>query len=473
MTETTDIAVIGAGPGGYAAAFLASDHGFSVTLIDPEANPGGVCLHRGCIPSKALLHAARLLDEAREGARMGLRFGEPEIDLDRLRNWKGEVVQRLTRGLGGQCQRRGVTFIQGRARFLDSGRLEVDPVQGAARIVAFKQAILATGSRPSAIPGLETSLPGVMDSTAALDLETIPASLLVVGGGNIGLELGSVYAALGSRVSVVEVTPGLLPGADRDLVRPLAKRLAERLAAIHLETRVVAMEAAREGGVRVTLADARGIQRQETHEKILVATGRLANTEQLGLERTGVRVERGRVLVHGGQATDDPAIHAIGDVTGGPMLAHKAAYEARIAVATLAGEQPPPADPVIPAVTYTDPELAWAGLTETAARREGIAVRAVRFPWGASGRAHTLERSEGITKLVLEPDTGRILGMGVVGVGAGELIAAGVQAITARMTARELSRIIHPHPTLSETVMESAEVFLGHCVHFHAPKRAR
>ncbi len=473
MSETTDIAVIGAGPGGYAAAFLAADHGFSVTLIDPEAHPGGVCLHRGCIPSKALLHASRLLEEAREGAHMGIRFGEPVIDLARLRSWKGEVVQRLTGGLGDQSRRRGITYIQGRAHFLDSRRLEVQPTGGdAPRQLGFRHAILATGSRPAGIPGLAADLPGVMDSTAALALETIPKSLLVVGGGNIGLELGTVYASLGSRVSVVEMTAGLLPGADRDLVRPLAKRLAGRLAAIHLKTRVITLEPG-DDGLQVTLAGENGRSRTETFEKILIATGRLPNSESLGLERTRVRLDRGLVRVDAAMKSDDPNILAIGDLIGGPMLAHKAAYEARIAVATLADVSPPPADPVIPAVTYTDPELAWAGLTESAARQRKVPVRAARFPWGASGRAHTLERTEGITKLVLDPDSERILGMGVVGAGAGELIAAGVQAINNGLTARQLSEIIHPHPTLSETVMESAEVFLGHCVHFHAPKRRR
>ena len=462
--------MLGGGPGGYTAAFLAAGRGLSTFLVDTEANPGGVCLHRGCMPSKALLQVARLLRETREAENMGVRFAEPVLDLERLRGWKEAVVQRLTQGLGEQCQRRGVTFLQGRGRLLDPHTLQVQRPDGQEERIAFQHCILATGSRPADLPGLDLTLPGIWDSTQALALSSIPRSLLVVGGGNIGLELGTVYAALGSAVSVVEMTDGLLPGVDRDLVRPLAQRLARLFASVQTNTRVMDLHVAGEG-IRVTLQSGE-VCTEQWVERLLVSTGRRPNSEGLGLEAVGIALERGCVPVGSDRRSVLPHILAIGDLIGGPMLAHKAAHDARVAVATLLGESRP-GQRVIPAVTYTDPELAYAGLTEGQARQQGIAVRTVRFPWAASGRAHTLERTDGLTKWVVDPQTERVLGVGIVGVHAGELLAQGVQAIEQGLTVREVAQTIHPHPTLSETLLESAEVFLGESVHYYAPKRER
>ncbi|MBF0127167.1 MAG: dihydrolipoyl dehydrogenase [Magnetococcales bacterium] len=469
----TQIVVIGAGPGGYAAAFLAAGRGFQTLLIDSDAAPGGVCLHRGCIPSKALLHAVRLLTDTRDAEKMGLHFAPPRIDLDRLRAWKEGIVTRLTSGLANQCRLRGVTWMRGTARFLDSTTLELSQPGEEPRSITFQKAILASGSRPVTIPAIDGTLPGVMDSTRALALDGVPASLLVAGGGNIGLELGSVYAALGTRVWVVESAAGILPGVDRDLVRPVAARLGALMAGVSVNAKITSVRPG-ESGLTVEVEEGLGQTRTVTHqvERVLVAAGRVAMSGHLGLENTRVVCNsRGEVQVDAGMSTADPAILAIGDVVGAPMLAHKAAMQARFAVATLAGEPPPSKAPIIPVVTYTDPELAWAGLMETEARNQGLPVRAVRFPWAASGRAQTLERTDGVTKLVLEPTTGRILGVGITGPGAGELIAAAVLAMEKGATARELAHIVHPHPTLSETFMEAADVFLGHCVHYHAPAR--
>ncbi|MEO5363347.1 MAG: dihydrolipoyl dehydrogenase [Magnetococcus sp. DMHC-8] len=470
MGQSTRVVVLGAGPGGYAAAFLAAGQGLPTVLVDSDSQPGGVCLHRGCIPSKALLHVARLLLDAREAAVMGVAFAAPVVDLERLRGWKEGVVERLTRGLGEQCQRRGVTYVQGRGCLLDDHTLLVQRVDGTEERIGFQECILATGSRPAGLPGLDLTLPGILDSTRALALETIPRTLLVVGGGNIGLELGLVYAALGSAVSLVEMTDGLLPGADRDLVRPVAQRLGRLFASIQTGSRVVAVQA-EAGGLRVVLQNGETTTGQWV-EALLVATGRQPNSPSLGLERVGITVDRGFVPVDAQMRTVVPHILAIGDLVGGPLLAHKAAHDARVAVAGLLG-RPAVGHRVIPAVTYTDPELACAGLTETSARQQGIPVRTVRFPWAASGRAHTLGRTEGLTKWLVDPQTERVLGVGIVGTQAGEMLAQGVQAIEQGLTVSEVARTVHPHPTLSETLMEAAEVFAGECVHYHAPRRDR
>ncbi|MBF0176543.1 MAG: dihydrolipoyl dehydrogenase [Magnetococcales bacterium] len=470
MINPEKVVVIGGGPGGYAAAFRAADLGFATTLIDMDANPGGVCLYRGCIPSKALLHVTQILWEARHAEMMGVRFGQPEIDLDRLRSWKQSVVMRLTGALGDLCRRRGVAFIQGCARFDAPGSLVVQRQAGDLFPVPFDHCILATGSRPAWIPGLQIDSPRVMDSTAALALEEIPPTLLIIGGGVIGLELGSVYAALGSRVSIVEMTSGLLPGADRDLVRVVLKRLQPQCHEVMLQTRVTAL-VDRDGLVHATLEDARGERREASYHRVLMAIGRRPNSEDLGLEKTSVKMERGFVQVNDQMRTADPKIWAIGDLVGGPMLAHKAAHEARVAVEVIAGKKARFAPHAIPAVCYTDPELAWAGLTETIAVERKIPFKAVRFPWGASGRAQTLEQPDGLTKLIVNPEDERILGVGLVGRGAGELIAEGVLAIEMGAVVEDLATTIHPHPTLSETVMEAAEVFFGHSPHYHAPRR--
>ncbi len=467
-SEHTPLAIIGGGPGGYPAAFLAADLGLSPTLVDMEAQPGGVCLHRGCIPSKALLHLARLMDEVRHVEECGLRFGRPQLDLARVRTWKDSVVHRLTGGLGKLRDARKVRFIQGRARFADPRTLEIAAPEGPRRLT-FDKAILATGSRPTTLPGFPVS-PRVMDSTGALALPDIPARLLVVGGGYIGLELGSVYAALGSRVTVVEMLPGLLPGADRDLVAPLEKRLAKKFEAILLNTKVAAV--VEDGqGLRVTFAGADGAAREERYDRLLVSVGRRPNSEDLGLELAGVETDaRGFVVVDAQLRTSAPAIHAIGDVAGG-MLAHVATHQARVAVESLAGKKTVYGPRAIPAVVFTDPEIAWAGLTETQAEKEGRPVKVARFPWSASGRALTLERTEGLTKLVLDPETERVLGLGIAGVNAGDMIAEGALAVEMGAVAADLQWTIHPHPTLSETVMEAAETLHGTCTHLYAPRK--
>lgn len=470
MREPVQVVVLGAGPGGYTAAFLAAGQGLSTVLVDTDQHPGGVCLHRGCIPSKALLHLAKVLTEARDAENMGLSFSKPVLDLDRMRAWKEGVVQRLTQGLGAQCARRGVTFVQGKGRFLDHHTLEVERSGGDREPIAFQHAILASGSRPSGIPGLDLNQPGILNATQALALDTIPRTLLVVGGGNIGMELGTVYAALGSQVSLVEMTQALLPGVDRDLIRPVVQRLTHIMASIQTNTRITTLQAVA-GGVRAAwqTGDA---HTEKIFEQILVATGRQPNSENLGLEAVGVRMEKGFVQVGPDKRTSVPNLLAIGDVIGGPLLAHKAAHDARVAVSTLMGNPPPPPK-IIPFVTYTDPELACAGLTETEARKQGIPVRAVRFPWAASGRAHTMGRTDGLTKWIVDPSSERILGVGITGPHAGELLAQGVLAMEQKLTIRDMAAIIHPHPTLSETLLEAAETFSGESVHYHVPKRDR
>jgi dihydrolipoamide dehydrogenase len=476
MSSTPHVVVVGAGPGGYAAAFYAADLGMSVTLVDPELNPGGVCLYRGCIPSKALLHVAKLLDEAKHAESLGVTFGEPRIDLDRLRGFKDKVVGQLTGGLGQLSRQRKISYRQGMAAFRDAHSVEVTPAGGGTpEAVPFDYAIVATGSRPSTVPGLSLESPRVMDSTGALDLPDIPESLLVVGGGYIGLELGSVYAAAGSDVTVVEMTDGLLPGADRDLVNILAKRIEAKYEAVLLRTKVVAMK---ESGDQIAVTfEGEGLGEapaERTFDRVLVSVGRRPNGAVPGLDRTRVQVNaRGFIEVDRSLRTAEPSIYAIGDVVGEPMLAHKASHEGRVAVESIAGERVAFEPLAIPAVVFTDPELAWCGLTETDAQKQGLQVTVARFPWGASGRALTLDRSDGLTKLVIDPETERILGVGIVGPGAGELIAEGVLAVEMGANATDMKMSIHPHPTLSETLMESAEVFFGQATHVYRPKREK
>ncbi len=471
MPISTQVVVIGAGPGGYAAAFYAADRGLKVALVDPEANPGGVCLYRGCIPSKALLHVADVIHESRHAEEFGVSFTPPRIDLDRLRAFKNKVVSQLTGGVGQVSKLRKIEYVQGMAAFRDGHTLEIDRASGGKDTLTFEHAIIATGSRPATIPGLTLDDTRVMNTTCALDLPDVPGSLLVVGGGYIGLELGTVYAALGSRVTVVEMTGGLLPGADRDLVNILAKRIEAISAAVLLNTKVVGMKPGA-GGIAVTL-EGEGGGKEQTFDRVLVSIGRRPNSSIPGLDRTGVQVDkRGFIVVDESRRTNEPSIYAIGDVVGEPMLAHKASHEGRTAVDAIAGDRNVAFEPLaIPAVVFTDPELAWCGLTETEAERQGRKIAVARFPWGASGRAITLGRTDGSTKLVIDPDTERVLGVGIVGPGAGELIAEGVLAVEMGATARDVSMSIHPHPTLSETLMEAAEVFFGHATHVYRPKR--
>ena len=473
MSETSNlrIAVLGGGPGGYAAAFLAADLGLQVTLIDGERNPGGVCLYRGCIPSKALLHVAKLIDESRHAKNWGVEFGEPKIDIARLRSFKEGVVDKLTGGLGVLSKQRKVQYIQGRGSFENSTTLRVAKTAGGDEVLSFDRIIIATGSRPAVVPSLKLDTPRMMDSTGALDLKDVPESLLVVGGGYIGLELGTVYAALGAKVSVVEMLPGLLPGADRDLVLPLHKRMEKVFESILLNTTVAAVKE-EANGIRVTFDGADVKEREKVFDKVLVSVGRKPNSQIAGLEKTQVKVgPRGFISVNAQLQTEDPSIYAIGDVVGEPMLAHKATHEGRTAVEAIAGHKVAFEPNAIPAVVFTDPEIAWCGLTETQAKNENREIKVAKFPWAASGRALTIDRPEGMTKLLIDPHTERVVGVGIVGAGAGELIAEGVLAIEMGSLANDIALTIHPHPTLSETLMGAAEVFFGTSTDIYRPRR--
>lgn len=468
--NTTQVVVIGGGPGGYAAAFAAADLGLQVTLVDTQPNPGGVCLYRGCIPSKALLHVAKLLNEAKQAKDWGVTFSEPQVDIDKLRSWKDSVVTRLTGGTGTLTKQRKVEYVQGYAKFVSSSRITVDLVEGGTQEIDFQHAILATGSRPVSLPGTPES-PRIMDSTGALDLPDVPERLLVVGAGYIGLELGSVYAALGSKVTVAEALPAMLPGADRDLVSVLSRQLNKAFEAIHLNTRVAEMKVEGEK-VRVRFEGEKIDEPEQLFDRVLVAIGRRPNTQNLGLENTKVQVdERGFVKVDLQRRTDDPNIFAIGDITPGPMLAHKASHEGRVAAEVISGKKSAFEPKVIPAVMFTDPELAWAGLTETEAKEQKRNVKVVRFPWGASGRAITLDRIDGVTKLIVDAETEQVLGAGIVGPGAGELISEAILAIEMAAVPADIELSIHPHPTLSETIMEAAEGVFGQSTHVYRPKR--
>jgi len=466
----TDLVVIGGGPGGYAAAFYAADLGIETTLVDLEINPGGVCLYRGCIPSKALLHAAKVIHEAREAAHFGLTFGEPQLDLDKLRTWKEGVVGKMTGGLGQLSKARKVKLIKGRAKFVSATQLSIE-TEKSTESLDFTHAILATGSRPAKVPAFDIGSDKIWDSTAALELKTLPKKLLVVGGGYIGLELGTVYSALGSEVSVVEMTAGLLPGADRDLVKVLEPSVRAKMKDVWLNTKLVEMKAVKKG-IQVTFEGDLVKEKVQIFDNVLVSVGRTPNSQGLGLENTKVVVnKRGFVEVDPARRTAEPAIYAIGDIAGDPMLAHKASHEGRVAVEAIAGHKVAFEPQAIPAVVFTDPEIAWAGLTEDGAKKDGIKVEVARFPWAASGRATTLDRSDGVTKLLIDPETRRILGVGIAGPGAGELIAEGTLAIEMGAVADDLKLTIHPHPTLSETVMEAAEVFFGQATHIYRPKK--
>lgn len=468
--QDTQLLVIGAGPGGYTAAFHAADLGMQVSLVDTEAAPGGVCLYRGCIPSKTLLHAAKIISEARQARDLGIIFGSPQIDHNKLRQWKNSVVAKLTGGLGQLTKQRNITFIQGKAAFTDSHTIKVQKTDGSLRNIRFEHAILASGSRPVPLPNLPDS-PHILNAATALEIAKIPKSLLVIGGGYIGLEMGTVYAELGSDVSIVEITSGLLPGADRDLTAILEKRLKSLFKSIMLNTKTVKIETASHG-MKVTFDSPGGKTSHQEYEKVLVSVGRKPNSDHIGLEHTKVKIDEGGfVKVDAQRRTTDPAIYAVGDITGDPMLAHKASREGRVAVDTIAGKKAAFEPKAIPAVVFTDPEIAWCGLTETQAVQKNIEIKVAKFPWSASGRAMTLNRTDGLTKLIVDPLTQKILGVALAGTGAGELIAEGVLAIEMGAMASDLQRSIHPHPTLSETVMEAAESFFGHATHIYRPRK--
>jgi len=458
MNETSNlhIAVIGAGPGGYAAAFLAADLGMKVTLIDSEPNPGGVCLYRGCIPSKALLHVAKVIDESRHAKNWGIEFAEPKIDIARLRSFKESVVNKLTSGVGQIARFRKVEYLQGRAAFENSTTLKVTKADGGTQSMSFDRIVIATGSRPAVVPSLKLDTPRMMDSTGALNLEDAPKTLLVVGGGYIGLELGTVYAALRTKVSVVEMTGGLLPGADRDLVLPLHKRMEKIFDSIMLNTTVTGVKE-EANGIRVSFDGSEVKEREKVFDKVLVSVGRKPNSEIPGLENTQVKVgQRGFIQVNKQLQTDDPAIYAIGDVIAGPMLAHKAEDEGIACVEIIAGKAGHVNYEAIASIIYTNPELAGVGLTEDQAREKGIDVRIGKFPFRANSRALTGDDVEGMVKFVADAKTDRILGGHILHHAASELIAEAVSVIEFGGSSEDIGRTTHSHPTLSEAVREAA-----------------
>lgn len=466
----TDIVVVGAGPGGYAAAFYAADLGKKVVLVERDPRLGGVCMNRGCIPSKALLNASHVIEAAKESAHRGIFLGEPRVEVDKLRAWKESILNKLGQGIAGLARMRGVTVVHGKGHFEDSSTLRVETASGQ-QYYRFDKAIVAVGSRPALPKAFDLGNPRVMTSTEALEVADIPEKLLVIGGGYIGMELGTVYANLGSTVTLIEALDTILAGADADLVRPVAARAKKAFSEMRLKGKVLKMASA--GKQVKVVSEHEGKTVEELYDRVLVSVGRVPNGQDLGLENTKAQLdEKGFLKVDERMQTTDPNLYAIGDIAGGILLAHKASKEARVAVENLAGEgRAVNKDYVIPAVVFTDPEVAWVGLTEQEAKQKGIAVEIAKFPWGASGRALTYDRTDGLTKLILEPGTHRILGVGIVGHGAGELIGEGAVAVEMGATAEDLAAIVHPHPTLSETVMEAAEVFFGHATHVHSRKR--
>ena len=465
-----EVVVIGAGPGGYTAAFRAADLGKQVVLIERYPTLGGVCLNVGCIPSKALLHVAKVIDDAGHLAHSGVKFGKPEIDLDKLRAWKAGVVSKLTQGLAGLAKQRRVTVIQGSAQFSSPNMLRVESAAGA-KTVSFDHCIIAAGSSVARIPGFPYDDPRLIDSTGALELSTVPKRMLVIGGGIIGLEMATVFDALGTRITVVELMDGLIPGADRDLVRPLAKRIGQRYENILLKTKVAKIEATPEG-LKVSYEGAK-VPAPETFDCVLMAVGRRPNGRNLNAEAAGITVnERGYIPVDRQMRTNVPHIYGIGDIVGEPMLAHKATHEARVAAEVIAGRKVAFDARTIPSVAYTDPEVAWMGATETQAQAAGLEYERAAFPWAASGRAIAMGRDEGMTKLLLEKGTQRIIGAGMVGVNAGELIAEMVLALEMGADAMDLALTIHPHPTLSETAFFAAEIAEGTITDLYMPKKS-
>jgi dihydrolipoamide dehydrogenase len=465
-----DVVVLGSGPGGYTAAFRAADLGMKTALIERSSSLGGVCLNVGCIPSKALLHAAKVIEEAEAMAEFGVHFGKPKVDAPKLRDWKNKVVNRLTGGLATMAKQRKVAVIHGVGRFVSAHELEVSD-GGSARKVSFAHCIIAAGSESIRLPGLPED-PRVIDSTGALELD-LPKRMLVIGGGIIGLEMATVYDALGVKVSVVELTEGLMPGADRDLVRPLEKRLATRYESIMVKTKVTKVEA-QKSGIRVTFEGEQAPPEPQVYDKVLVAVGRSPNGKRINAEAAGVVVnERGFIPVDRQMRTNIPHIFAIGDIAGQPMLAHKATHEGKLAAEVAHGEKRAFDARVIPSVAYTDPEVAWVGVTETDAKAKGVAYEKASFPWAASGRSLSLGRDEGVTKLIFDPSTHRVIGGGIVGPNAGDLIAEVALAIEMGCDAHDIGLTIHPHPTLSETIAFAAEVFDGSITDLYVPKKKR
>jgi dihydrolipoamide dehydrogenase len=464
-----EVVVLGSGPGGYTAAFRAADLGKQTVLIERYAVLGGVCLNVGCIPSKALLHAARVVAEAEEMGHFGLSFGKPKIELDKLREWKNGVVEKSIRGLSGLAKQRKVTVVQGTGTFTSPRMIEVKTPDGVKK-VSFDHAIIAAGSQSARIPGFPYDDPRLMDSTGALEMKDIPKRLLVIGGGIIGLEMACVYDGLGAKVTVVELLDGLIPGADRDLIRPLQKRIEKRYEGIYLKTKVTKLEGQKDG-LKATF-EGENAPPPQVYDRVLLAVGRRPNGKAIAAEAAGVTVdERGFIAVDKQQRTNVPHIFAIGDIVGEPMLAHKASYEGKIAAEVIAGHKAAFDARTIPSVAYTDPEISWMGLTETQAKAQGIEIEKVSFPWAASGRARAMARDEGLTKLILDKKSHRLLGAGIVGPNAGELIAETVLALEMGADAADIALTIHSHPTLSETVMFAAEIAEGSITDLYMPKK--
>ncbi len=467
-----EVVVIGAGPGGYTAAFRAADLGLKTVIIDPRETLGGVCLNIGCIPSKALLHAAKVIADAREMSEHGLGFAKPKIDLDELRSWKDGVVKKLVSGLGGMAKQRKVEWLRGRGKFTGPNMIEVELSEGGKQTVSFEKAIIAAGSEPVTLPFIPHDDPRVMDSEGALDLEEIPKRFLLVGGGIIGLEMANVYSELGAEVSVVELTDQLIPGADKDIVQPLTKRIQKLYKNIYLKTKVTNVEAMK-SGLKVSF-EGGNAPKSETYDRILVAVGRKPNGKLVAAEKAGVEVdERGFIHANKQQRTNVEHIFAIGDVIGQPMLAHKATHEGKVAAEVCAGHKSSFDAKVIPAVAYTDPEVAWCGITEHEAKDQGVDYEKGVFPWAASGRALAINRTEGLTKLLFDPESKRVIGAGIVGPNAGDLITEVAHAIEMGADAEDIALTIHPHPTLSETVGLAAEAFEGTITDLYMPKKKK
>jgi len=468
----TDILVIGSGPGGYAAAFRAADLGREVTLVDKDPTLGGVCLNRGCIPSKTLLHIAKVLEEAESLKKMGVTFTKPTIDIDLVRDWKNKVVSQLSGGIGQMAKARKVNTVQAEATFLSDNEVQLKS-ESSTEIITFDYCVIASGSSSSIIPGIPFDNENVLTSKTALDLKKIPESLLVIGGGYIGLEMGTVFSALGSSVSVAEFLPNLLPGADPDLVKPLARKLKKEFSEIHLSTKITKVEQAKSGVMDVTM-EKNGEEITKQYEQVLVSVGRKPNTEKMGVDKTNIKVnEQGFISVDKYQQTSVKNIFAIGDIVGNPMLAHKATHEGKVAAEVICGLPAAFDAKAIPAVIFTDPEIAWVGVTETEAKESGIPYEKGEFPWAASGKSLALGRNEGRTKILFDKDTKRTIGVGIVGPNAGDLISEGALAIEMGADAEDISLTVHPHPTLGETFANAAEVFEGTVTDLYIPKKTR
>jgi dihydrolipoamide dehydrogenase len=466
--QHAEVIVLGGGPGGYAAAFYAASQGKDVYLIDKRSVLGGTCLNEGCIPSKALIHATEVLTLSQEAKNFGIEFKSPKIDIDKLREWKESIITKLNNGIASLCKQKNVTFVHGRAYFEDNKTCRIETESGQ-QFFTFDHAIIATGSEPAMPHAFDLGNKRVMSSKEALELDGIPESLLVVGGGYIGMELGSVYASLGSKITLIEATSSILMGADPDLVRPVLTKAKQNFDRLFFNTKVSNMST-KGKKINVSYTTEEGSQDEE-FDKVLVSVGRRPNSVNIGLENTNVKLdEKGFVVVKDNLQTDEPSIYAIGDIAGGILLAHKASKEAIIAVEAICEQNVSKKDMVIPCVVFTDPEIAWCGITETEAKEQGLEIEVSKFNWAASGRALSIDRVDGLTKLILDKHTHQIIGMGIVGKGAGELIAEGCLAISNSLTADDLAQTVHAHPTLSETLMESAELFFGHSAHAYNPK---